>query len=85
MQNKPKSAEVAVIDWLASYFLGCRFDIEAETDYLRAKYELKSLLEMPKSQRPLPRQQGQVIGARRPRYDVQRFLNLNSLERFSHL
>jgi len=49
MQNKPKSAEVAVIDWLASYFLGCRFDIEAETDYLRAKYELKSLLEMPKS------------------------------------
>jgi hypothetical protein len=35
MQNEPKSAEVTVIQWLADYFLSCRFDVKAETAYLR--------------------------------------------------
>ena len=44
----------------------------AVTAYLRAKTEPQSLLEMPKSQRLLPRPQGQAIATDRPKYDVQR-------------
>lgn len=71
MQNKPKSAEMSVIHWLADYFLSGSFDIDVETNYLRGKAELQSLLEMPKLQRLLPRQQSQPI-ANVPRRDVWR-------------
>jgi hypothetical protein len=71
MQDKSKSAEVAVLHWLRHHFLSNGLDIEAETNYLRAKAEFQCLLEMPKSQRPLPQQPDQAIGASRPKRDVQ--------------
>ena len=65
-QNEPKSAEVMVIDWFASYFLSCRLDIKGQTLKSEAR-RTQSLLEMPKSQRLLPRPQGQAVSAGKPK------------------
>ena len=71
MQNKAKSDEVALYQWLADHI---PLDIDIEKGYLRAKQELQSSLEMPVSKRPLPKP-AEPAKQEPPKatHDVQRF------------
>ena len=52
LQNKPKSTELAGLQWLGLPFLASDFKREAEIAYLNARQELQWFSQVPKSQPP---------------------------------